>query len=974
LHGTYQRRERAQARRSAHLVRTVTSCHSRLRARDALSRARARARACGRYACCSWRRAGCRACGAQEGSTLSAKLSPGLDWHALPPQEALTAVDSDLERGLASDEVALRLDRFGANVLPETARRTRLAVFAGQFKSPLIYLLSFAALIAIALGERTDAIVIAVVVVLNALIGALQEGRAERAVDALRQLVQLRARVLRDGHEAAIAARDLVPGDVLLLEAGDAVPADARLLRVAALQVAEAALTGESAPVAKDVRPLPLDTALGDRTGMAYAGTHVTAGRARAVVVATGRDTEIGKIAALAGAAVQPRTPLERRIDEFGRYVIAGASAVFVAVVALGTLRGIAFGEMLMIGVSALVGMIPEGLPVAMTIALAVGVQRMARRRAIVRRLSAVETLGSTTVICSDKTGTLTRNEMTVTALWLPDGQRIAVSGVGYEPAGELCLEGTDAEARGPALLRLLEAACLCNDAQLEGPLPAEPRWSALGDPTEIALLTLARKAGVEPAVVRLGFPRSAELPFDPAAKLMATGHAAADGPFVVIKGAPEVVVELCARAQHGERVVELDAALRGTVHKAADDLASGALRLLALAVIRQAELDVEAGFAALRGRATLLGLVGEIDPPRAEVGAAIALARGAGIRPVMVTGDHKATGVAIATQLGIARAGDIAVDGGELAKLADDELDACIERIAVFARVHPAQKLRIVEAYQRRGEIVAMTGDGVNDAPALVRADVGVAMGITGTEVAKDAAKIVIADDNFATIVAAVDEGRVVYRNIKKAVLLLFSTSAAEVVVLLGAMLLGYPPPFAAVQILWNNLVTEGLITINLIMEPAEGDEMQRRPIAPAEPLLDRTLLTRMAFMVPTIVAVTLGWFTLRTSAGVPAAQVQTETFTLLAICEWFNVLNCRSDHRSALGSGLLRNPWLLGGLLVGNLLQVAVVFWAPLARVFRTVPFGWEEVVALGVVGSLVLWVEEARKLLVRRRARPS
>jgi magnesium-transporting ATPase (P-type) len=894
------------------------------------------------------------------------------DWHALHADEAVEVVASDQTQGLKPGEVARRLARFGPNALPEAAQRSLLAIFFRQFKSPLIYLLFVAAAIAVALGERTDAAVILLVVLLNALIGAVQEGRAERALTALRRLAQHKARVLRDGHQAVVEARDIVRGDILLLDAGDAIAADARLIEGAALQIAEAALTGESVPVGKDHRPLAPDTSLADRRNMVYAGTHVTAGRARAVVVATGLDTEIGHIAAMAEAAVEPKTPLERRIEQFGRHLMIVAVGVFVAVTAIGVLRGVPFGEMLMIGVSSLVGMVPEGLPVAMTIALAVGVQRMARRHAVVRRLGAVETLGSTTVVCSDKTGTLTRNEMTVTSIYLPDEQRISVSGVGYSPYGQFFLEGQEVRvAIDSTLHRVLEAGALCNDAQLDGPDDVNPRWKPLGDPTEIALLTAAIKAGIIPAEVRSRFRRRAELPFDPAVKMMATQHDSEDGPFVVIKGAPEVVLDLCGTAQHGDRVLKLDDGARKAFRSATDAMASKALRLLAIAVARKSEIDVHGGFSALKGRATLLGVTGQIDPPRMEVAQAVKACKEAGIRPVVVTGDHKATGLAVATELGIAQAGDTVVDGVELAKMSDIELAERIESVSVFARVHPAQKLQIVKAYQKRGEVVAMTGDGVNDAPALVRANVGVAMGITGTEVAKDAAKIIIADDNFATIIAAVEEGRVIYSNIKKAVLLLFSTSAAEVVVLMLAMLLGYPPPFAAVQMLWNNVVTEGVITVNLIMEPAEGDEMQRRPVPPNEPLLTRMLLTRMGVMVPAIVVSTLGWFVFRTSAGIPAGQVQTETFTLLVICEWFNVLNCRSERKSAFSLGLLRNPWLLGGLVVGNLLQVAVVFWRPLGEVFHTVPFSLREVIALGVVGSLVLWAEELRKFFLRRRA---
>ena len=894
-------------------------------------------------------------------------------WHELHGAEAVEAIASDAAGGLSAAESRRRLERFGPNALPEPERRSLLSIFLGQFKSPLIYLLLAAAGIALALGHLTDAVVIFVVVLLNALIGTIQEGRAERSLAALRKLATHPARVVRAGEEQIVAARELVPGDILLLEAGDAVGADARLLHGAALQIAEAALTGESVPVAKHLLPLAPDTPLADRRNMVYAGTHVTAGRARAVVVATGPATEIGRIAALAESAQEPETPLELRVAQFGRYVIVAAVAIFVVVNAVGLLRDLPFGEIVMIAISQVVGMIPEGLPVAMTIALAVGVQRMARRRTLVRRLAAVETLGSTTVICSDKTGTLTRNEMTVTALCLPDGRELAVTGTGHEPSGTFREGGREIDpAREEGLRALLEAGVLCNDADLRGPEETEPRWKAIGDPTEVALLTLAIKGGILPGELRARLPRRAEIPFDPNAKLMATQHETSAGSRVVLKGAPELLLELCRAARRDGRDVALDEDARRALRAAAERMAGSALRVLAVAVVDGAEVEGRAGFGAFRGRAVLLGLVGQIDPPRPEVKDAVQRCRDAGIRPVMVTGDHAATGRAIARALGIARDGDAILEGRELEQMSDRELAERIEGISVFARVHPAQKLRIVEAYQKRGEVVAMTGDGVNDAPALVKANVGVAMGLTGTEVAKEAAAIVIGDDNFATIVAAVEEGRVVYRNIKKAVLLLFSTSAAEVFVLLFALLLGYPPPFAAVQILWNNLVTEGLITVNLVLEPPEGDEMRRPPISPDEPLVDRILLTRMVFMVPAIAISTLGWFAARIAAGVPEAQVRTETFTLLAICEWFNVLNCRSERRSALTLGLLGNRWLLAGLAVGNLLQVAVIFWAPLGRVFHTVPFGLEEAAALGVVGSLVLWVEELRKLVARRRER--
>jgi Ca2+-transporting ATPase len=875
-------------------------------------------------------------------------------WHAIAAAEVVAAVGSDEAQGLSQAEVATRVARDGPNALPEARSRSLLSVVAGQFKSPLVWLLFVAAAVAAALGEYSDAAVIAVVVALNAVIGAFQEGRAEQSLRALRKLAELQARVVRGGSEALVPARELVVGDVVVLEAGDAVPADARLLTVASFKTAEAALTGESLPVEKSSAPLPADTGLADRVNVVFAGTHVVAGRARAVVVAIGTATEVGRIAALAESGVVRETPLERRVSRFGRVVVAGAVLVFVLVNVVGAVRGLPWMEILMVSISQVVGMIPEGLPVAMTIALAVGVQRMAGRNAVVRKLSAVETLGSTTVICSDKTGTLTRNEMTVTTLVLPDGREVVVGGSGYDPVGTLLVDGAPAEA-DPAVRALLEAVTLCGDAELSGPHDEGARWRPVGDPTEVALVTVARKAGLVPEDVRRAEPRVGELPFDSAVQAMATAHAGR----VLVKGAPEVVLGLCG----------LDEAARAAVAARAESLAAKALRVLAVAEVPGGVL--EGGLEPLRGRAVHLGLVGQFDPPRLEVADAVARCRAAGIRPVVVTGDHAATGLAIARTLGIAVEGDLAVDGRALAAMSEEELTQKISSIAVFARVQPAQKLRIVEAWQRSGAVVAMTGDGVNDAPALVKADVGVAMGVTGTEVAKESADIVLVDDNFATLVAAVEEGRVIYRNIQKAMLLLFSTSAAEVVILLVALLLGFPPPFAAVQILWNNLVTEGLVTVNLVLEGPEGDEMERPPISTREPLLSRTILLRMALMVPVIALVVLGWFAWRTAAGVPEQQVQTEAFTLLAVCEWYNVLNCRSERHSALTWSLFRNRWLVGGLVLGNLLQLAVVYWSPLASVFHTVPFEPWVVLALGAVGSVVLWVEEARKLVVRLRA---
>ncbi len=901
---------------------------------------------------------------------LPSPNTPPADWHALSVEQTLARHAVDAACGLDAVTVGRRQAEHGPNALPESPPRPLWRTFARQFKSPLIYILFVAAVLAVALGHRGDAAVILVVVLVNALIGAFQEGRAERSMAALRRLSMLRVRVLRDGHEQVLEAHELVPGDIIQLAAGDAVAADARLIEEAQLQVAEAALTGESVPVSKAVTPVPEATGLADRHDMVYSGTHVTAGRARAVVVAIGAHTEVGRIAGLTERAEEPKTPLEQRLDQFGRALVAAALGLFVLVVLLGLWRQLPLAEVLMVAISQMVSMVPEGLPVAMTIALAVGMQRMADRGAIIRRLSAVETLGSTTVICSDKTGTLTKNEMTAVAVWLPQaggtGRVLEATGIGYAPEGAIQELGRElaAPTEDPALHTLLQAAVLCNDAELLLPEDERAAWTVLGDPTEGALLVLAAKAGLDLGALRRERPREAELPFDSDTKLMATRHRWPGSPRrVLIKGAPEAVLRLCAaegtEAAHAARA-------------AAEAMAVRALRVLAFAVVDDDPLAAEAGFDALAGRARLAGLVGQIDPPREEVKLAVAACRGAGIRAVMVTGDHKLTGLAIARELGIAREGDAAVDGPELERMGEADLRDELDRIAVFARVQPAQKLRIVEALQARGDVVAMTGDGVNDAPALARADVGVAMGITGPEVAKSAAKIVVTDDNFATIVGAVEQGRVVYANLKKVILYLFATSLAEVLVLLLALVGGFPLPLAAVQILWINIVTEGTVTVNLVMDPPDGDEMQRAPVPGNDRLLGREMLLRVALMTPLIAAVTFGWFAWRLGQGLPEALVRTETFTVLAMCQWFNVLNCESASASALKLGVLRNRWLIAGLSVSVLLQVLVLYAPPMNTLFHTVPLAPQTLLPLVGLASLVLWVEEARKLVGRRRRR--
>ncbi|NUM87737.1 MAG: HAD-IC family P-type ATPase [Bdellovibrionales bacterium] len=863
----------------------------------------------------------------------------------LSAEEALHRLHSDASLGLPRELASRRLREHGYNELPEPRREALARIFLRQFLSPLIYLLFLAAAISFVIGHREDAWVILMVVFLNSIVGAVQEGRAEQSLTALRRLSRLKARVVRGGTETEIEARELVPGDVILVAAGDAVPADAFLLEATALTAAEAALTGESAPVLKRQGVLPRDTPLADRSNVIHAGTWVASGRGRALVVASGMGNEIGKIARMATQGSRQKTRLELKVQEFGRTIALAAVALFGLVIGVGLLRGVEFSEIFMIAVSQTVSLVPEGLPVALTVALAVGVQRMAQRRTVVRKLTAVETLGSTNVICTDKTGTLTRNEMTVVEVWsASSGERGVVTGIGYRPEGSTSVRDEE----------LYRAVALCNDARLAAPEDPGAEWKAVGDPTEAALLTLAVKGGLDPETLRREWPRTAEIPFDADVKMMATQHDAPGGGVVVyLKGAPE---ELLALGDHPR------------VREVASSMAEKALRVLGVARARGQPIHGESGYAAFRGKLEWLGLVGEIDPPRPEAARAVAECMAAGVRPVMVTGDHKATAWAIAREVGIP--GAHAVDGTELERMPEEELDRRIEDVGVFARVHPAQKLRIVQAWQRRRRVVAMTGDGVNDAPALAKADVGVAMGITGTEVAKEASKIVITDDNFSTLVAAVAEGRLVYGNIRKLILFLFVTSIDEVAVLLLALFSGYPPPLAAVQILWINLVSEGALTLNLIMEPAEGDEMRRGPRPIDEPLLGRDLLARMPLMVGASVASVFGWFFWRTHQGADPAVVQTETFTVLVVSQWFNALNCRSATKSTLSRDILRNPWLLGGLFLANVLHFLVVYWDPLARFFRTVPIEPFQFFAIGAVASLVLWAEEARKWRVRSR----
>jgi Ca2+-transporting ATPase len=874
---------------------------------------------------------------------------PGETWHALEGAEVERILATDLARGLEYADVVDRRRRFGPNELPRSRPLGLASRLLRQLRSPLVLLLAAASALAFALGERVDGCVIAGVIAIDAVLGALHEGRAERALDALSRLARARARVVRAGVECEIDSLELVPGDVLLCAAGDAITADARLIEAESLGANESALTGESEPVAKLATSLPHEAPLQERANCLHAGTHLTSGRGRALVVATGLRSELGKLARLTVDAPHVRTPLEQRLASLGRVLAGFALCVFALLLLVGWSRGLPAGELWMIAISQLVSTVPEGLPVALTIALAIGVQRMAARRAIVRRLAAVETLGSTSVICSDKTGTLTCNEMTVTTLALRGGREVAVSGLGYAPAGRLHEHGEPAALDG-ALRELIVAAVLCNDADVA--LDADARWVALGDPTEAALAALGRKCGFDVAELRATSPRTAEVPFDPASRRMATEHEAAR---TIVKGAPEVVLAACLA--DGEHWLAR-----------ADELAARGLRVLAVASApRPLRAGIDSGL-------RCLGLVAQLDPPRPEAREALATCARAGVRVIMLTGDHRRTAAAVAESLGLQPRDAPVVEGRELERMDDDELARACERVHVFARVQPEHKLRLVEALQRRGEVVAMTGDGVNDAPALVAADVGVAMGRGGTEVARQAADMVVTDDNFRSIVHAVEEGRLVHRNLEKVLLLLLSTLVAEVLVLIAALVLGQPLPLAAVQILWHNVVTEGAVTFNLSLEPPEGDEMHSKPVPRRAPLLSRAMLRRLVPMSLAIAAVTWGWLAWGTAAGRELAEVRTGAFLALTVCDWFNLLNCRSATRSVFSRGQAGNRWLFIGLLASVALQLLVMYVPLFAGWFHAVPLPLEQVVAIVALASCVLWIEEARKFLARRRSQGS
>ena len=871
------------------------------------------------------------------------------DWHARSVEEVSDRLESEVSRGLGLDEVSRRQRECGPNRMKPALRKPGWLRFLMHFNQSLIYILLVATGISAALGEWVDAAVIFAVVWINAVIGYLQESRAEKAIDALAKMVVTEASVRRAGELFRIPSGELVPGDVVLVQSGDRVPADLRLFEVRNLQLEEAALTGESLLVSKQVEPLPKETGLADRTNLALMGTLVRAGQGEGVVFAIGDATEMGKIAELMNQADDLETPLTRKITRFSHLLLYVILSLSVLTVGVGMLRGEAWESMFMAAVALAVGAIPEGLPAALTITLAVGVSRMAKRRVIIRKLPAVETLGSTTVICSDKTGTLTQNQMTVREIYAA-GVMYQVTGSGYDVGGELNLcDMPVVVGENAALVETLGAGLLCNDSRLVE--ESDGRISVLGDPTEAALLVSARKGGVTLDGFGSRLPRVESIPFESEYQYMATLHGGPGEPkLIYVKGAVEALIERCASQLNasGER----DALSREEVLAVADEMASRGLRVLAFARRSMAEDHDILDHAHVAEHLTFLGLQGKLDPPRPEAIAAVRQCRRAGIAVKMITGDHALTAKSIAAQIGLDGSVTV-VNGSELEALDDDELATVAERAAVFARVVPEQKLRLVKALQARGQVVAMTGDGVNDAPALKQADIGIAMGITGTDVSKEAADMILTDDNFASIEAAVEEGRGVFDNLTKFIVWTLPTNFGEGLVILLAIGLGRDLPILPVQILWINMTTAVLLGLMLVFEPKEPNIMARAPRDPEVPILTRWLQFRILWVSVMLSAGSFYLFEWALGAGYDLREARTVAVNVFVMGELFYLFNCRSFTHSMFTIGLGSNPWVIVGAAAMLGLQGLFTYAPWMHGIFQSAPIGgdaWLRIVAVG------------------------
>ena len=882
-------------------------------------------------------------------------VSAARAWHTLEIDAVFDTLKSTPD-GLTAAEAARRLDHYGPNELQSSGGVSAWAILLEQFKNVLIIILLFATALSAFLGHGVEAIAITVIVLFAVVLGFVQEYRAERAIEALRELAAPSATVIRDRRERDIPARDLVPGDIILLATGDKMPADVRLMEAINLQTVEAALTGESAPIEKDTRPLEDERlSTGDRINMAYAGTLVTYGRGRAIVTATAMDTEFGKIARMLETVESGKTPLQQNLDRVGKALARVAFGVVIVIVALGLFRGQPFVEMLIFGVALAVAVVPEALPAVVTISLALGVKRMVKRHALVRRLSAVETLGSTSIICSDKTGTLTKDEMTVRKIFV-SGQMLELSGAGYEPHGSFSMNERIVEPSEPLKL-MLRGGALASDARLEQ--TEQGKWEIKGDPTEGALVVAAAKAGLDKTELERDSPRANEIPFSSETKRMTTLHTAPEGFVAYSKGAPEFILDSCTRQLTLEGEIVLSTADRSEIIHAAQEMASEAMRVLAIAYKREATIETA------ERDMTFLGLAGMIDPPRSEALAAVKECKAAGIKVVMITGDHPITARAVASELGILNSGRVML-GAELDLMSEEEFRSQVESVEVYARVSPAHKLGVLTALKEKGHIAAMTGDGINDAPALKKADIGIAMGITGTDVTKEAAAMTLTDDNFASIVAAVEEGRGIFSNIKKYLMYLLSSNIGEIGLMAGATLAGLPLPLTAVQILYVNLATDGLPALALAVDPPERDLMQRPPRDPRTGIFTRPVVILMLVGGIWSTVINLGLFMWALKSGRSLPEAMTMTFVSLVLIQFFKAYNFRSDRHSV----LLRpfaNKWL-NIAIVWELFMLGLILYVP----FLEVVFGtfelplkdWLIIVAAAITVSPVLelakWME--------------
>ncbi|MCS7385635.1 MAG: calcium-translocating P-type ATPase, SERCA-type [archaeon GB-1867-005] len=866
-------------------------------------------------------------------------VAKGKPWHSMSIDEVFRALSTTAE-GLSDVEAKSRLEKYGFNELVERARVSPIRLFIDQFKNFLVALLIVASIISAAIGEHVDSMAIMAIVILNAVLGFIQEYRAERALEALKKLAAPRARVRRGGREFTVLARELVPGDVIVLEPGDRVPADARLITCTDLKVDEAMLTGESVPVRKNAAIiLPDDTPVADRKNMVFMGTLVSTGYGEAVVVSTGMNTEMGKIAAMVQEVEKEETPLMRKLNQFGKRIGALIIILCIVTFALGLFRRVDPILMFMTSVGLAVSAVPEGLPAVVTITLALGVKDMAKRNAIVRRLASVETLGCTTVICADKTGTMTKNEMTVRKIYV-NGKLVEVTGAGYQVEGEFLVDGVNVNPlEDPHLELLLRIGLLCSHADL---VKENGEWKVLGDPTEGALVVAAAKAGLWKHRLLKEYPKRHEIPFESSRKRMTTIHESRDGKLIAyVKGAPEVILERSKFIFENGSVRPITDADKERILRIFREMAEGALRVLAMAY---RELPAQFEFIEsdqVETELVFVGLAGMIDPPRDEVKDAIKQCRKAGIRVVMITGDHKLTAIAVAKEIGLVEGDNFKVlTGADLDKMSDEELTENVEKVPIFARVSPEHKVRIVRALKRRGHVVAMTGDGVNDAPALKLADIGVAMGIKGTDVAKEASDMILADDNFATIVRAVRDGRAIYDNIRKFVRFLLACNFDEIAVITTCILAGLPPALLPLQILWLNLVTDGGPAVALGVDPPDEDIMERPPRSPREGILSGMelfiLVSALLQFVGTMAAYLLGMYLLKDSV----VEARTLAFVQAVLFELFVVFNCRSEKHSVYRIGFLTNKALVIADVVGILLTIMLVYAPPMQLIFDTVP----------------------------------